>query len=134
MRRRAAAKGQLLERLRARVVRLHEVCFAPECFDVFGALAVVARHDLVAAAVVADIVAERHVHVERELRGLLFVSAAGERLFVVGNAEARMKAVGRRIGRVAGRRHVEFAEQIHFRQLDAARFGRCHVWGLYDLS
>ena len=105
----AAAEVQLCELLRARDVFFHEVGFAADRLDVFGAPAVVARHDLVAAAVVADVVAEGNVNVEGQIDGILFVGAPREGAFVVFNAKGRIEPVGRGVGRVARGRHVEFA-------------------------
>ena len=118
--RRAAAEVELLELGGARDGLLHEVGFAADHLDVLGAAGVVARDDLVAAAVEADVVAEGNVHVEREVGGLLRVSAAGEGLAVVFGTEARVESVGGRIRRVAGGGHVEFAQEVHFGQFNAA--------------
>ena len=122
----AAAEVELLQFHAARDDFLHELGFLADRFDVLGALRMIARHDLVAAAVVADVVAEGNVHVERQIGGFLFVLAARERALVVFDPEARVEAVGRRVGGVSGRRHIKFAQQIHFGQFHAARFGVRH--------
>ena len=81
--------------------------------DVLGAAAVVLGDDLVAGAVVADGVAERHVHVQRQRLRVHRVPlvARVQRVDVVLGPEPVVKAVGGRVGRVAGAEQVVLLHQ-----------------------
>ena len=66
--RRTAAPVQLLQSLRTRNEPLHQIGFLQKQIDVFLGARMVTGHDLVAAAVKADVVTERDVRIERKPR------------------------------------------------------------------
>ncbi len=91
--------------------------------DVFRRASPVRGDDLVACAVVADRVAERQVHVQRErLRGCRVV-AGGQRVDVVGGREAGVEAIGGRVRRVARAEAVVLADQVRIEAQVALRSG-----------
>ena len=114
---------QLLERLDAREVFLGKICLLQQGLNVGRRARVIARDDLVAAAVEADVVTERDVAVERKLGGLGSLFAAGERGLVVLRRDAAMESVGRRIRRIARCGNVEFLQKSFIGQLYAGTCG-----------
>ena len=130
---RAAAEMKLFEFLGARNVLFDEVALAADHLNIGGAARMVARYDFVAAAVKAHVVAEGNVHVERERSRMLGSAAAGESLLIVSRTEGGIKAVGGRVGGVAGGRHVELLEEGHVGQFNAAGFRGHHVGCASDL-
>ncbi len=79
----------------------HQRHLARQIADIARTAAVIARDDLVAAAVVADVLAERDMQVERQRRVGAPCPAIVQRRQVRVLAEAGMEAIGGRIGRVA---------------------------------
>ncbi len=99
---RAAAEVQLLDLVHAgKQLALHGD-FLFQIAEIGGGLAAVFRDDLVAGAVVAQGVAERHVHVQRQRTAAAAHAQGGQRFEEVAIAEVGMETVGGRIGRVAG--------------------------------
>lgn len=90
--------------------------------EVGGGLAAVFRDDLVAGAVVAQGVAERHVHVQRQGTAAAAHAQRGQRFEEIAIAKVGVKTVGGRIRRVAGAGlahladddRVEFDDRIEF--------------------
>jgi len=83
-----------------------------ERVEVFTRALVVARHDLVARAVVADRLAERDMDVDRKrTERAAGGGALAQRLLDHGRREAVVKAVGGRVRRVARAGRVEPAQQ-----------------------
>ncbi len=113
-RRRAAAEVELLD-AGARQVAAHQIRLERERLQVGRDAFALLGRDLVAAAVVADRVAERQVHVQRQrhMGGALL-----EPVPVGGGIEGLDEAVGRRIRRVARAGNVEAPQQRRRRNLD----------------
>ena len=111
--RRAAAPVQLLDGGSPLDHAADDADLAADVPDVLGAAAVVLGDDLVAGAVVADGVAERHVDVQRQRLRVQRVAlvARVQRVDVVLGPEAVVKAVGGRVGRVAGAEQVVLLHQ-----------------------
>ena len=129
-RRRAATPVKLLHGRCAFDQRRDEVDLAPDVRDVLGRAAVVLREDLVACAVIADRVAERQVHVQRQRLRRADMVALGERVDVVGGREAVVEAVGGRIRRVARAEAVVLGDErrVEFENLPRAGFERHGRW------
>ena len=125
-RRRAAAPVQLDHRRRALDQSADDADLLLDVADVLGGVVVVLGDDLVARAVVADRVAERHVHVQRQRRRDV---ARRQRVDVVGGREAVVEAVRRRIRRVARADAVVLAHQrfVEGDGCGGGRQGRGHV-------
>src|SRR5471032_1058180 len=98
---RAAAEVQLFDLAHAGEQAALHVDFLLQVAEVGGGLGVVLGDDLVAAAVVADGVAERDVDVQRQGPLAAAHAQAGHRLQELAVAEVRLEAVGRRIRGVA---------------------------------
>jgi hypothetical protein len=98
--RRAATKVQLLDLVHSgKQLALHRD-FTLEVIEVGGGPFVFARDDLVAGAVVADAVAERNVHVQRQRASAALASGCHGGQIVVG-AEPGIKAIGSGIRGIA---------------------------------
>ncbi len=110
-RRRAAAEVQLLDPRAAFDEAAHDLDLAADVLDVLGRAPVVLGDDLVARAVVADRVAERDVHVQRQRRGGPLVVARGERVDVVLGLDAGVKAISSGVRGVARTEPVVFLHQ-----------------------
>lgn len=121
--RRAAAPVQLLERFNSREMFLGKIGFLQKRLDVGGRARMIARDDLVAAAVKANVVAKRNVAVKRKLGGLGCLFAAGKRRLVILRRDAAMESVGRRIGRVARCGNIEFLQKSFIGSSTPARVG-----------
>jgi len=76
--RRAAPEVQLLESARTGQQAADEIGLRLQRIQILGGALVMARDDLVAGAVEADLVAERNVHVNRQRRRRGQVAALGE--------------------------------------------------------
>ena len=95
--RRAAAEMQLLNLGVTREVLLYEIGFLSDDIEIARGAVVITRHDLVAAAVVADVITERNVNIDGERPLILFVLAVPESFFVILGGKRRSKAVSCRI-------------------------------------
>ena len=89
----------------------HDLDLAADVLDVLGRAPVVLGDDLVARAVVADRVAERDVHVQRQRRRRPLVVARGERVDVVLGLDAGVKAISSGVRGVARTESVVFLHQ-----------------------
>ncbi len=86
------------------------VDFAVQVIEVFPHAILVARHDLVAGAVVAEGVTERDMNVQRQRRAAL---VAGERILPIFVLRERLVELqGGRIGRIARPAAVVAADQV----------------------
>ena len=130
-RRRAAAPVKLLDDRVALDHAADDADFAADVLDVLGAAAVVLGDDLVARAVVADRVAERHVHVQRQRLRMNRVPlvARMQRVDVMLGLEPVVKAVGGRVGGVAGTEQVVLLHQRGVEHEVGGSKGRGHRIG-----
>jgi len=103
---RAAAPVQLADLGAPTEKRREQLEFALEVGDILARAAVVARHDLVAAAVVANALAEGQMHIDRQRLADAADIALGEPLAKLVLAERLDEAVGRRIRRIARPAHI----------------------------
>ena len=114
--RRAAAEMQLLDLVHAgKQLALHGD-FLFQIAEIGGGLAAVFGDDLVAGAVVAQGVAERHVHVQRQRTAAAAHAQRGQRFEEVAVAEVGTETVGGRIRRVAraGLAHLADDDRVEF--------------------
>ena len=109
-RRRAAAEVHLLDLRAAFDQAAHDLDLAADVLDVLGAAPVILRDHLVAGAVVADRVAERHVHVQRQGRRRPLLVARVQRVDVALRGDPGVKAVG---GGVRGVARTEPVVLLH---------------------
>ncbi|MNQ78217.1 hypothetical protein D3C85_931210 [compost metagenome] len=108
--RRAAAKVQLLDFLGRVEVAGDQLDFLLQPLQVGQGATTILGDDLVAGAVVANVRAERHMHVERQrAQGL---AAVAQGMKQVEGADLTVKLHGRRIRGVARPRQVVAADQI----------------------
>ena len=109
-RRRAAAQVQLLDLRAALDQAAHDLDLAAHVLDVLGAAPVILGDHLVARAVVADRVAERDVHVQRQRRRRPLLVARVERVDVLLGGDAGVEAVG---GGIRGVARAESVVLLH---------------------
>lgn len=122
----AAAEVQLLDVVEAGEELALHLDLALQVAEIDGGLVTVLRDDLVAAAVVADGVAERNVDVQRQRMAGAARMQVGDRLQVVAVAEGVVEAVRGRIRGVARPRLAQPADQagIELHMLDRVdRYG-----------
>ena len=111
---RAAAQVQLADGLALAAMGRVQGHLARQVVQVDGSAIVVARHDLVAGAVVAQRLAERHMHIQRQRHG----SRCGTRFAVfkcqdiVFSTESLHETIGRGERGVSGPRYVEATQQL----------------------
>ncbi|BCD89485.1 hypothetical protein PSm6_58920 [Pseudomonas solani] len=107
--RRATAEVQLLDLLLRVEVAGDQFDLALELFQVGQGAAAILGDDLVAGAVVADVRAERHMHIERDrAQGL---AAVAQRVKQVEGADALVELHGGRVGGVTRACGVVTADQ-----------------------
>jgi hypothetical protein len=106
---RAAPQVQLLDALARLQLAGHERDLARQKVQVLDRLAVVARHHLVAGAVVADGIAERDMHVHGQRRGRHHRARPQPARVSVG-VEGLDEAVGGGVGSVTRARNVEASQ------------------------
>jgi hypothetical protein len=111
---RAAPQVQLADGLALAAMGRMQGHLACQVVQVDGGAIVVARHDLVAGAVVAQRLAERHMHIQRQRHGARCGTrfALLKRQDIVLGTESLYETVGRGERGVSGPRYVEATQQL----------------------
>ena len=110
--RRAAAEMQLLQLVQAGEQLALHFDFTLQVTQVGDRLAAVARDDLVAGAVIANGVAKRYVHVQRQWMAAAVGAQAGHRLQIIAIAEIIAETVGGRIRGIARPGPIETLDEV----------------------